>query len=88
MANWSPTDWITFLTALGSFVTLAGGVIVTIILQIKGNRKTESAKTISADNNDKLAAVISQTNEIAAATPGASTLPTDHIVAASRAQGA
>ena len=80
MGAWTPQDWIIFLTALGGFVTTTGGVIVTIVLQMRGNAKTNASMAISADNNEKLSAVVHQTNEIARATPDASTAPTDHIM--------
>lgn len=81
MGTWTPQDWILFLTALGGFATTLGGVIVTIVLQMRGNAKTDAAKVISADNNDKLTAVVHQTNNIAAAVPGATTDATDAVIA-------
>jgi hypothetical protein len=80
MADWTPADWTTFLTALGGFVTVLGGVIATIVLQVRGNRKTAESAMVSQDNNDKLSAVVAQTHEIARAVPQASTAPTEDLV--------
>lgn len=79
MEMWTPQDWIVFLGALGTFVVTVGGVATTIILQVRGNAKTEAAKQISSDNNDKITAVVAQTREIARAVPNASTGPTDAV---------
>lgn len=78
MSAWTPEQWITFLTGLGGFLA----ALSTIYLQIRGNAKTEAAKVISADNNVKLNAVVSQTHELARADPVASTAPTDALVQA------
>jgi hypothetical protein len=80
MSSWTPEQW---LALIGGLVGLAGtliGTIVTAVLQIRGNAKTEAAKQISQDNNAKVTALVAQTNNIADAVPGASTAPTDHIL--------
>lgn len=80
MGNWTPQDWITFLAALGAFVTTLGGVIATIVLQLRGNAKVDAAKAISLDSNQKVTAVVAQTRNIADAVPGADTSPTDLVI--------
>jgi hypothetical protein len=84
MGTWTPGDWGIFFAAAGTFV----GVLITGILQIITLWKTAQSKAVSVDNNQKINALVSQTNVIADAVPGASTTPTDHIIAASRNQGA
>lgn len=79
MESWTADDWIKFLTALGGFVTVLGGVVATIVLQLRGNAKTEAAKAISSDTNLKVTATVAQTRNIADAVPGASTAPTDAV---------
>ncbi len=79
MAEWTPGDWGIFLTALVAAVASIGGTITTILLQIRGNAKTEQAKAISTDSNQKVTAVVAQVRNIADAVPGASTGPTDTV---------
>lgn len=79
MSAWTPEQWILFLTALGGFATTVSGLIITIILQLRGNAKTEQARVVSADNNRKITAVVAQTREIARAVPDADTTPTDNV---------
>jgi hypothetical protein len=69
-------DWVLIL---GAFFTGLTG-LATVLLQLRGNAKTEAAKQISADNNAKVNAVVAQVHNIADAVPGASTAPTDAIV--------
>ncbi len=78
MAAWTSQDWVVFFGSAGTFL----GVVATVILQIIGNLRTSQAKAISSDNNVKLNAVVSQTNNIADAIPKASTAPTDALMAA------
>ena len=68
-------DWVLIIGAV--FTGLTG--LATIVLQLIGNRKTDSAKAVSADNNTKISAVVEQTRNIADAVPGASTAPTDAV---------
>ncbi len=80
MAAWSVSDWLTFLAAAGAFATTLGGIVTTIILQLRGNAKTEQAKAISTDTNIKMTATVAQAREIARAVPGATTAPTDIVI--------
>ncbi len=79
MSEWTPEQWGIFLGILATFLTSVGGLATTIILQLRGNAKTDAAKAISADSNEKVTAVVAQTREIARAAPGASTAPTDAV---------
>lgn len=79
MESWTPADWAIFFTALTTAVASITGAIATVYLQIRGNAKTEAAKAISADSNEKVTAVVAQTRNIADAVPGASTQPTDAV---------
>jgi hypothetical protein len=80
MNAWTPQDWLVFFGGLVTVLTALGTGVTTIILQLRGNAKTEAAKSVSEDNNIKINAIAAQTNNIADAVPGASTAPTDAIV--------
>lgn len=80
METWTPQDWVIFLGGLATAVTTIGGVITTIVLQIRGNAKVEAARAISTDTNQKTTAIVAQTREIARAVPDADTAPTDIVI--------
>jgi hypothetical protein len=80
MENWTPDQWLAFLGGAVALLGTLAGTITTVILQLRGNAKTEAARMISADNNEKVTAVVAQVHNIADAVPGASTGPTDALV--------
>lgn len=79
MSSWTPQDWTVFFGVLTTFLTTVGGLVTTIWLQVKGNAKTKASMAISVDNNEKLHAVVAQTNSIGGAV-NVSTAPTDTIL--------